>query len=179
MPTNPSVTELEIVIPKDKLNDLEFIYLKLMEVSLDTLDQISKHSEKNFLELVNEFLPELKNLDNDEFLSKWNLSKTILNGTQVENITNIIEDKPKEPILSENNPENNPSEKKTPVKKKKIKLPNKPKKIKLAKKTKISKVQKPEKKDDTHSNPIESNAKTIKPKKLKLVKKKLKLSKKA
>tara|TARA_B100001093_G_scaffold470875_1_gene492675 strand:- start:4 stop:531 length:528 start_codon:yes stop_codon:yes gene_type:complete len=175
MPTNSSVTELEIVIPKDKLNDLEFIYLKLMEVSLDTLDQISKHSEKNFLDLVNEFLPELKNLDNDEFLSKWSLSKTILNGTQVENITNIIEDKPKEPVISENNP----PEKKTPVKKKKFKLPNKPKKIKLPKKTKINTVQKPGGKNDTNSNTIESTAKITKPKKIKLVKKKLKLSKKA
>lgn len=92
-----SVTELEIIIPKDKLNDLKFIYLKLMEVSLDTLVQIANHSDKNVLELVQEFIPELKNLDNDEFLSKWNLSKLILNGgnvpsPQTDNIVNVVDE---------------------------------------------------------------------------------------
>jgi hypothetical protein len=84
--SNTSITELEIVIPKDKLNDLNYIYLKLMEVSLDTLLEISKHSEQNFIDLVQSFIPELKNIENDTFLSRWNLSKAILNG----NLTKII-----------------------------------------------------------------------------------------
>ena len=50
-----------------------------MEVSLNTLKEISNHSDKGFVELVLKFLPELKNLNNDEFLSQWELSSQILN----------------------------------------------------------------------------------------------------
>ena len=162
-----TVTELEIVIPKEKLNDLNFIYLKLMEVSLDTLNEISKHSDKNFLELVNEFLPELKNLDNDDFLVKWKLSKAILNGSKEESDSSV--DIPP-PITMD-------------VKTKKLVLPKKDTKPKLTikkdksnkDKTKLKKI-----KLKTATNiPKEEIKETTKPKKIKLVKKRLKLSKKS
>ena len=154
-----TVTELEIVIPKDKLNDLNFIYLKLMEVSLDTLHQICSHSEKILVELVNEFIPELKNLDNDEFLSKWKLSKSILNNlaqsSQIVNETNTEKDNIEEP-----------AEHKAV---KKLKLAKKPKlKMKLKKPSGTKSIKTISKDNDTKP----------KVKKLKLGKKKLKLAKK-
>lgn len=155
-----TVTELEIVIPKDKLNDLNFIYLKLMEVSLDTLHQICSHSEKNLVDLVNEFIPELKNLDNDEFLSKWKLSKSILN--------NLVQSSQ---IVNE-----------TITEKQNIDEPAKPKvvkKLKLAKKPKLN--IKPKKNSGTKTllNMSKNNDTKPKVKKLKLGKKKLKITKKA
>ena len=178
MPNPPSaVTELEIVIPKDKLNDLQFIYLKLMEVSLDTLQQIAKHSEKNFLELVNEFLPELKNLDNDEFLSRWKLSKAILNGVQVEDTTSIKVESEQvneaDTILVESTLSEKPMSK--PYK---IKISKKPKKIKLSKKPKKTIKVEDSKDGDKTSKLSEKTLKITKPKKIKLTKKKLKLPKK-
>ena len=154
-----TVTELEIVIPKDKLNDLNFIYLKLMEVSLDTLHQICSHCEKNLVELVNEFIPELKNLDNDEFLSKWKLSKSILNNlaqsSQIVNETNTEKDNIEEPAK--------------PKAVKKLKLAKKPKlKMKLKKPSGTKSIKTISKDNDTKP----------KVKKLKLGKKKLKLAKK-
>ena len=154
-----TVTELEIVIPKDKLNDLNFIYLKLMEVSLDTLHQICSHSEKNLVDLVNEFIPELKNLDNDEFLSKWKLSKSILNNlaqsSQIVNETNTEKDNIEEPAK--------------PKAVKKLKLAKKPKlKMKLKKPSGTKSIKTISKDNDTKP----------KVKKLKLGKKKLKLAKK-
>ena len=153
-----TVTELEIVIPKDKLNDLNFIYLKLMEVSLNTLNEICNHSEKNLIDLVNEFIPELKNLDNDEFLSNWKLSKSMLNNLEKSVETNQVVNKPE---VVKDSPKTKP---------KAIK------KLKLSKKTKIK--MKP-KDTTTITDTQDDNQSKPKIKKLKLGKKKIKLAKKS
>ena len=193
------VTELEIVIPKEKLNDLNFIYLKLMQVSLDTLQQISNHSDKNFLDLVVEFLPELKNLDNDEFLAKWKLSKSILNQTSssptLDNELNKVNTEDNKPSIAVQENENELEKKKssTPPKKltKKIKLSKKPKKIKLksnstvevsstdnqsSEKPKKIKLKNTVSKSIANVTPVNAES-SEKPKKIKL-KKKLKINKK-
>ena len=78
-PTTSKLTELEIIIPKDKFNDMGFIFRKLMETSLDVLDTIAKNSDKELVELAREFLPDLKNLSQpDIFLSKWGLTMSML-----------------------------------------------------------------------------------------------------
>ena len=43
------ITELEVIIPKDKFNDMGFIFRKLMETSLDVLKTIADNS-KNFFD---------------------------------------------------------------------------------------------------------------------------------
>ena len=40
------LTELEVIIPKDKFNDMAFIFRKLMETSLDVLQAIAQNSDK-------------------------------------------------------------------------------------------------------------------------------------
>ena len=206
---NTSITELEIVIPKDKLNDLNYIYLKLMEVSLDTLLEISKHSEQNFIDLVQSFIPEIKNIENDTFLSRWNLSKAALNGNLTKIISNeniVNEIVPKTAVQSkqiDNIVTTNPGvdtlqsmeeyssnlevsdsshistgtsdilvEKKAVKKPKKLKLSKKSSKIKLK-----PKLSKPKLSKLKLSKPISAAADLVEPKK-KLVKRKLKLTKK-
>jgi hypothetical protein len=84
-PNTNKLTELEIVIPKDKFNDMGFIFRKLMETSLDVLDTIAKNSDKNLVDLAREFLPDLKNLSQpDIFLSKWGLNMSMLNSGSTE-----------------------------------------------------------------------------------------------
>lgn len=84
-PKTNKLTELEIVIPKDKFNDMGFIFRKLMETSLDVLDTIAKNSDKNLVDLAKEFLPDLKNLSQpDIFLSKWGLNMSMLNSSSTQ-----------------------------------------------------------------------------------------------
>jgi len=212
--SNTSITELEIVIPKDKLNDLNYIYLKLMEVSLDTLLEISKHSEQNFIDLVQSFIPEIKNIENDTFLSRWNLSKAALNGNLTKIISNeniVNEIVPKTAVQSkqiDNIVTTNPGvdtlqsmeeyssnlevsdsshistgtsdilvEKKAVKKPKKLKLSKKSSKIKLKPKLSKPKLSKPKLSKLKLSKPISAAADLVEPKK-KLVKRKLKLTKK-
>ena len=76
------ITELEVIIPKDKFNDMGFIFRKLMETSLDVLKAIADNSDKELVELVREFLPDLKNLTHpDVFLAKWGLTMAMINNT--------------------------------------------------------------------------------------------------
>ena len=46
------LTELEVIIPKDKFNDMAFIFRKLMETSLDVLQAIAQNSDKELVELA-------------------------------------------------------------------------------------------------------------------------------
>jgi len=66
--------ELNVIIPKESLNDFAFIYNKLLEVKMDVLQIISNKTNKMMKDLVLEFIPELKDADNNTIiLTKYNL----------------------------------------------------------------------------------------------------------
>jgi hypothetical protein len=66
--------ELNVIIPKEQLNDFAFIYNKLLEVKMDVLQIISNKTNKMMKDLVLEFIPELKDADNNTIiLTKYNL----------------------------------------------------------------------------------------------------------
>ena len=71
--TSPQTKELTVVFPKEKLNDINFINKKLLEVSIDTLYHLSQNSDMSFKDLVSKMVPDLSNLD-PEFLDKYNLN---------------------------------------------------------------------------------------------------------
>lgn len=79
---NGQTKEIDVILPKNQLNNLDFINKKLLEVSLDTLSEISKHSELDFIGLVIKLAPNICSVDNT-FLSKWNITKE-----QLENYNN-------------------------------------------------------------------------------------------
>ncbi len=71
--TSPKTKELTVVFPKEKLNDINFINKKLLEVSIDTLYHLSQNSDMSFKDLVSRMVPDLSNLD-QEFLDKYDLN---------------------------------------------------------------------------------------------------------
>ena len=96
MTTNTNIKQLDVVIPKDKFGDHKFIFTKLMETSLDVLQVIAQHSDQDFVSLVKEFLPDLKNITHvNVFLAKWGITIEQLNGTtHPAEDTPAIENKP-------------------------------------------------------------------------------------
>jgi len=78
MATNSEVNEIQVNIPSEKLNDLEFLQHKLLEVSFRALREISEHSDRSFVELVTEFIPD-ETCINNTFLEEWGLTKEDLN----------------------------------------------------------------------------------------------------
>ena len=161
--TTTKLTELEIVIPRDKFNDMGFIFRKLMETSLDVLDTIAKNSDKKLADLAREFLPDLKNLTQpDIFLAKWGLTMSMLNS---DSTTSNESDNTKETVGVEDDVVSTTSS--VSSKKKKIKLSKK--KIKLSKKTPVTSEEKPEEdkvvskeQDTTDTKPIVKKLKKIK-----------------
>lgn len=161
--TTTKLTELEIVIPRDKFNDMGFIFRKLMETSLDVLDTIAKNSDKQLVDLAREFLPDLKNLTQpDIFLAKWGLTMSMLNS---DSTTSNESDNTKETVGVEDDVVSTTSS--VSSKKKKIKLSKK--KIKLSKKTPVTSEEKPEEdkvvskeQDTTDTKPIVKKLKKIK-----------------
>ena len=198
MSTSTNIKQLDVVIPKDKFGDHKFIFTKLMETSLDVLQVISQHSDQDFVSLVKEFLPDLKNITQvNVFLAKWGITIEQLNGTAppVEN-TPVIETKsaPKvvkkvKRVLKKSSPSPTVSESvqsetgsvsdgsvSSKVSSKKLKL----KKIKKV--VKKSKAPSPAKNEteapvDTASEKSVSTEKSESSSKKKVVKKKLKLKK--
>jgi hypothetical protein len=73
--------EINVVIPKEKLNDFNFIYSKLMDVKLEVLQTISKRTNRPFNDLVIEFVPEIKNFSDDFILKKYSINKYNLGNT--------------------------------------------------------------------------------------------------
>ena len=72
--------ELNVIIPKEQLNDFAFIYNKLLEVKMDVLQIISNKTNKMLKDLVLEFIPELKDADNNiSILTKYNLPLDLFN----------------------------------------------------------------------------------------------------
>jgi len=48
---------IEVNIENDKINDLEYIQSKLLNVCLQTLYDLTEHTDKSFNNLAKEFLP--------------------------------------------------------------------------------------------------------------------------
>lgn len=164
-PTTNKLTELEIVIPKDKFNDMGFIFRKLMETSLDVLDVIAKNSDKELVDLVAEFLPDLKNLSQpDIFLSKWGLTMLMIE-CKSSKLTNTSDDT----VGVEVDESNTSSTTSSVSSKKKIK-----KKLTLSKKTKTVKSINNTPETSTISPEKADNSKDEKPTAPKVVTKKLK-----
>lgn len=77
--------EINVVIPKDKLNDFNYIYSKLMDVKLDVLKTISKRTNRPFNELIIEFVPEIKDFNDEYILKKYSIDKNnLVNTTQLD-----------------------------------------------------------------------------------------------
>lgn len=114
--TMTNLKQLDVVIPKDKFGDHKFIFTTLMSTSLDVLQVISQNSDQDFLTLVREFLPDLKNITHpDVFLSKWGITMDQITSEQTESVVSTPIPLTAKPELSEPVKLN-----KSPVAKKKI-----------------------------------------------------------
>ena len=74
MSLEQEMNEIHVNIPAEKLNDLNYLQNKLLEVSFSALQEISNHSDKSFKELVSEFIPDEDSITED-FLNNYGLSK--------------------------------------------------------------------------------------------------------
>ena len=73
--STPTIKQLDVTIPKDKFNDMGYIFKTLMTVSLDVLQTIAENSDAKFSDLVKQFLPDLQQIEDcDGFLSNWNIT---------------------------------------------------------------------------------------------------------
>jgi hypothetical protein len=65
--------DIEIIIPKDKLNDFRYIQLKLIDVKCNILQHIAKKENKSLDSLVYKYIPELNPVFFNEIYIKYNL----------------------------------------------------------------------------------------------------------
>lgn len=91
--------QIKVVIPKEKLNDFNFIYGKLMDVKLEVIKTISQQTGNDFYSLLGEFVPELIDFDNSEVLEKHGIDKSNLGGKKVEPSEKTSETKPVKKII--------------------------------------------------------------------------------
>ena len=73
--TTKEVKEIELDIPIDKINDLAYLQDKFLNVSFQLLKELSDHSDKSFVDMINEFIPD-EDCITDAFLNQWGLSKS-------------------------------------------------------------------------------------------------------
>lgn len=71
-----SSSEIQVNLPKSMLNDTDFIKQKLAEVSISTLYEIAKHTDKNLIDLILLYIPEINTID-ESILKKWDLSHSM------------------------------------------------------------------------------------------------------
>lgn len=71
-------TQFNISIPSEKLNDFKFIYDTLIDAKLSILKTISNQTKNPMEQLVNEFMPELKDYDRIDLLEKYGLKANIV-----------------------------------------------------------------------------------------------------
>ena len=71
-----SSSEIQVNLPKSMLNDTDFIKQKLAEVSISTLYEIAKHTDKNLIDLILVYIPEIDTID-ESILKKWDLSHSM------------------------------------------------------------------------------------------------------
>ena len=98
MSSTKDTHEIEVDITLDQINDLDFLQKKFLTVSFQLLKELSDHSEREFIELVNEFIPDEESIT-DEFLSDWGITKQELDfktKKKLNNDTKQIKPKKKE-----------------------------------------------------------------------------------
>ena len=71
------MSSLDVILPTNKLNDFKFINRVLLTVKLDVVQMLAKKNNKNFENLVKEFIPELENYEDEELFKKYNISSKI------------------------------------------------------------------------------------------------------
>ena len=71
-----SSSVIQVNLPKSMLNDTDFIKQKLAEVSISTLYEIAKHTDKNLIDLILLYIPEINTID-ESILKKWDLSHSM------------------------------------------------------------------------------------------------------
>lgn len=68
-----SSQDIEVIIPKDKLNDFRYIQLKLCDVKCNILQHIAKKNEVSLDDLVYKYIPEMNPVFFKELYKKYNL----------------------------------------------------------------------------------------------------------
>lgn len=68
-----SSKDIEIVIPKDKLNDFRYIQYQLIDVKCNILQNIAIEKNLDMNELVNKYIPELNSVFYKGIYDKYGL----------------------------------------------------------------------------------------------------------
>ena len=74
---NSKTREIVVDLPYDRLHDIEYIDKLILTVGLDTLYHISNNSSLDFVYLVKKLIPNLDKIG-DDVLSRWNLTRDML-----------------------------------------------------------------------------------------------------
>jgi hypothetical protein len=72
-----SKVDIELIIPKDKLNNFRYIQLKLCDVKCNILQSISKNLNISMHELINKYIPEMNKTYYNELYTKYNIDNEI------------------------------------------------------------------------------------------------------
>ena len=100
--------EINLDIPSDKINDLEFIQQQFLNVAFDLCKKLSQYSEKPFEYFVNEFVPAQAGIT-DEFLETWELSREDLHlKNTATSVSQPDPDKPDLAMMAEEKTEETP-----------------------------------------------------------------------
>jgi hypothetical protein len=90
-----SKVDIELIIPKDKLNNFRYIQLKLCDVKCNILQSISKNLNISMHELINKYIPEMNKTYYNELYTKYNIDNEIDNKKEDNRIIENIETKRK------------------------------------------------------------------------------------
>jgi hypothetical protein len=66
---------IDVVLPKDKLNDYRFIQLQLLDAKCNTLDYLSRKINVPMKDLVDKYLPELNCRFHKALYEKYNIPR--------------------------------------------------------------------------------------------------------
>jgi hypothetical protein len=89
-----SKVDIELIIPKDKLNNFRYIQLKLCDVKCNILQSISKNLNISMHDLINKYIPEMNKTYYNELYTKYNIDNEI-DEKKEDNGTNEKEEKRK------------------------------------------------------------------------------------
>jgi hypothetical protein len=66
---------INVVIPRDRLNDFRYIQLQLLDTKCNALDYISKKLGVPMSSLVKKYIPELNTLFHSELYAKYSIDR--------------------------------------------------------------------------------------------------------
>jgi hypothetical protein len=70
---------INVVIPRDRLNDFRYIQLQLLDTKCNALDYISKKLGVPMSSLVKKYIPELNKLFHSELYTKYSIDEPNIN----------------------------------------------------------------------------------------------------